>query len=259
MGIEVHPDWWKDLFDEIYLLTDARSVCSEEITRREVDMILKLLPLSADQRILDLCGGHGRHSLELCSRGFSDITVLDYSQYLIEHGQACAQEHGHPITFIRSDARDTKLSSESFDDVLVLGNSLGYHPDPISDHQILSEARRVLKPEGRLLLDVTNGASVKAKLTPKSWHEIDQDVVVCREREMRENTVRTREMVLDKSTGIIRDQTYCIRMYEPASLISLIEDVGFKKITAHTDFSPHKDDGDYGFMNHRMIVIAQKP
>ena len=258
MVIDVNPDWWKDLFDEVYLLTDARSVCSEEITRREVDMVLELLPMGADQNILDLCGGHGRHSLELSSRGFSDITVLDYSQYLIEHGRTCAIRRRQSVNFIRSDARDTKLTSGSFDNVLVMGNSLGYHPDPLSDRQILSEAWRVLKHEGWLLLDVTNGASVKAKLTPKSWHEIGHDVVVCREREMTMNTVRTREMVLHKNKGIIRDQTYSIRMYEPDSLVELIEKVGFKNISAHTDFSPQKKPGDYGFMDHRLIITAQK-
>jgi len=25
MSFEVDPDWWKDLFDEVYLTTDARS------------------------------------------------------------------------------------------------------------------------------------------------------------------------------------------------------------------------------------------
>jgi D-alanine-D-alanine ligase len=39
MSIKVDPDWWKTLFDEVYLLTDARSVCDARITRREVDLI----------------------------------------------------------------------------------------------------------------------------------------------------------------------------------------------------------------------------
>jgi len=34
MTITVKPDWWKAIFDEVYLLTDARSVCNDEITQR---------------------------------------------------------------------------------------------------------------------------------------------------------------------------------------------------------------------------------
>ena len=59
MTIEVDPEWWKTMFDEFYLLTDARSVCDDEITRREVDLICQLLPIRSTHRILDLCGGHG--------------------------------------------------------------------------------------------------------------------------------------------------------------------------------------------------------
>ena len=39
MAIVVDPDWWKKLFDEVYLITDARSVCDKVLTCREVDVI----------------------------------------------------------------------------------------------------------------------------------------------------------------------------------------------------------------------------
>ena len=42
MTIIVDPDWWKTLFDDVYLLTDARSVCDLALTRREVDLIMDL-------------------------------------------------------------------------------------------------------------------------------------------------------------------------------------------------------------------------
>ena len=37
MSIPVNSGWWRTLFDEVYLLTDARSVCDQDITRREVE------------------------------------------------------------------------------------------------------------------------------------------------------------------------------------------------------------------------------
>ena len=45
MAIEVDPDWWKTLFDDVYLLTDARSVGDESLTRLEVDVVCELLPM----------------------------------------------------------------------------------------------------------------------------------------------------------------------------------------------------------------------
>ena len=57
MSIDVDPDWWKTMFDEIYLITDARSVCNETLTCREVDVICELLPLNSGHRILDRSAG----------------------------------------------------------------------------------------------------------------------------------------------------------------------------------------------------------
>lgn len=260
MGIVVDPDWWKSMFDEVYLLTDARSVCDEDITRREVNIICELIPLKPDDRILDLCGGHGRHSLELCRRGFSRCTVLDYSQPLLQVGSRSAARANYPIQFNWGDARYLDYPVNHFDHVLILGNSLGYISDGQADQQILKESLRVLRPGGWLLADVTNGASVRSRFLPNAWHEIGSDTVVCRQRQLKGLTIEAREMVLNKDTGLVRDCCYSIRMYTPADLAELLSSVGFASARIHEDFSPYRNKkGDYGFMNYRMIATAQKP
>jgi D-alanine-D-alanine ligase len=258
MNIKVDPDWWKKIFDEVYLLTDARSVCDAELTRQEVDLILKMLPIRPQHKILDLCGGHGRHSLELCARGFTRGTLLDYSKYLIDHARSNAEIKNYRIKFIQKDARETGLPSESFDHVLIMGNSLGYIAEPEADVLILEEAKRVLREKGWILIDVTDGSTVEETLTPTAWHEIDADKVVCRQRELVGNRVNARELVLSKSEGLVRDSTYSIRIYKPEELAMLMEKAGFKKVRVQTDFRAHLDQGDYGFMNCRMLAIGQK-
>ena len=107
MSIEVHPDWWKTLFDDVYLLTDARSVDDRELTRREVDVISRFLSLKPRHRILDLCGGHGRHSLELARRGFERCAVVDYSPFLVARGNATAR-----VVEVQAWARARRLRPE---------------------------------------------------------------------------------------------------------------------------------------------------
>ena len=114
MNIVVNPDWWKSLFDEVYLLTDARSVCDREVTRREVDVVCELLPLQPEDRILDLCGGHGRHSIDLAARGYRNCTVLDYSQTLLEYGRKTAKTMAQPVAFIQGDATATGSAGRAF-------------------------------------------------------------------------------------------------------------------------------------------------
>jgi D-alanine-D-alanine ligase len=258
MSIRVSEDWWKTLFDEVYLLTDARSVCDDVITRKEVDLIFELLPISRGQEILDLCGGHGRHSLELCSRGEYRCTLVDYSAYLIRQAKKNAEGNSYNMQFVQADARKTALSCNSFDHVLIMGNSLGYFSDADGDGQILSEAFRVLRPGGWLLVDVVDGRVVRDSLNPNAWHEIAEDLVVCRHREIRGNGVCARELVISKEKGLIRDRTYAIRIYEFDALSSLLEQAGFEHISIITDFSCHRSQGDYGFMNHRMIATGRK-
>ncbi len=258
MRTDVDPDWWKELFDEVYLRTDARSVCDDDVTRREIDLLLELLPLSPDHEILDLCGGHGRHSLELARRGFRNCTVLDYSGFLVERGRAEAGRLGLGVRFVQGDARTTGLPAGRFDRVLVLGNSLGYLPGPEGDREILSEAMRLLKPGGSLLLDIVNGALLRNRFTPFAWHEVGEDLVVCRARTLEGNLVRTRELVLSRKEGQVRDRSYTLTIYDPGSMERLLLDLGFSGVRVTGDFSPFERKGDYGFMNFRMIVTAGK-
>jgi D-alanine-D-alanine ligase len=259
MTIQVDPDWWKTLFDEVYLITDARSVDDDRVTRQEIDLFTALVPIKPHDRIMDLCGGHGRHSIELYNRGYRDCTVLDYSDDLLHIGANKAAENGCAIRFVQGDARHTDLPSGAFDHVLILGNSLGYISDPEADLLILKESGRLLKPRGWLLLDVTDGESVPGKISPQAWHEIGDNIVVCRQREVKDGMISAREMVLSKSQGLIRDKTYRIRLYSQKTLMDLVLNAGFGDVQIHTGASVMNSTEDVGCMNHRLVVSARKP
>lgn len=257
MAIQVDPDWWKGLFDEVYLMTDARSVCNREQTGHEVDLLQKILPLGIDDRILDLCGGHGRHSLELGRRGHRRCTVFDYSPSLVAKGRESAVAENLPVDFIRGDAAATGLDEETFDHVLILGNSLGYHVSEEGDRGIAGEALRLLRPGGWLLVDTVDGDILRERFTANAWHEIGDDIIVCREREMEGRLIRARETVLSRSKGLVRENRYAIRAYRPEELETLFADTGFAQVSLSR--GPEVSGrGDLGFMNHRLFLTARK-
>lgn len=258
MRIQATADWWKTLFDEVYLMTDARSVCDDALTAREVDLICRLIPINPSQNILDLCGGHGRHSLELCRRGFAHCSVFDFSRTLLQIGARQASRSNLSVEFIQGDARDIPLPSAGYHHVLILGNSLGYAGDSGADREIIGEAHRLLNKAGWILIDVADGRAVRENFNPNAWHEIGEGVVVCRERELQAGVIYARELVLNKDSGLIRDENYCMRLYTSEELIRLISAAGFSNVHVRKDFSLHHGDGDVGFMNHRMVVTAQK-
>jgi ubiquinone/menaquinone biosynthesis C-methylase UbiE len=168
------------------------------------------------------------------------------------------RDRDYSIEFIQGNAQSTGFGSGAFDHVLIMGNSLGYALID-DDRLILVEALRVLCSGGWLFIDVANGDSARACFNPIAWHEIGPDILVCCQREINENFICSREIVISKSKGLIRDRTYSIRLYGPDSLAALVAEAGFTGIKVKTEFAPHKNDGDYGLMNHRMIVTAQKP
>jgi D-alanine-D-alanine ligase len=256
--IKVDSEWWKTLFDETYLITDARSVCDEGLTCREVDFLEQALQLEKSWPILDLCGGQGRHSLELSRRGFRDVTVLDYSKVLIDLGVERARSEGLNTRFVRKDARATGLPDQRFRIIFIMANSFGYFVDEVENQRVLGEAFRLLKPTGSLLLDLPYREYALKNFVPQSWHEADEDIVVCRQRNLVEDVVYGREMVICKNRGMIRDATYCTRLYSSEKIRTLLTSTGFTSVAIQKDFVSHGKKGDYGLMTNRMIVIAEK-
>ena len=202
----VDRDWWKTLFDETYLITDARTVCDEGLTCREVDFLECVLKLERSWPILDLCGGQGRHSLELSRRGFQDVSVLDYSKVLIDLGREMAQKEGLNTLFVRRDARETGLPGQRFKVIIVMASSFGYFVDEGENEKILREAFRLLKSKGSLFLDLPHREYVLKNFTPQSWHEAnEEEIVVCRKRRLDGDVWCGREIVISKTRGMIRD------------------------------------------------------
>jgi D-alanine-D-alanine ligase len=255
---DIDQDWWKQLFDDVYLKTDARTVCDDVLTCREVDFIEGILKLEKPWPILDLCGGQGRHSLELCRRGYEDITVLDYSEYLIEHGKEKAREEGLSTIFVRGDGRHTGLPSDKYKVILVLASSFGYFIEEDQNEQMLRESFRLLMPGGILLLDIPNRTHVMENFNPQSWHEAEGDMVVCRDRRMEGEVIYCRELVVSKADGLIRDQMYCTRLYGSENIKNLLVSAGFSDVELQKDFTSHEKAGNHGLMTNRLIVIAHK-
>lgn len=258
MNIQVDDNWWQELFDEIYLLTDARSVDDEKLTRREVDFLVETLELDKSASILDLCGGNGRHSLELSRRGFQKVTVLDHSSYLIKLGEKRAREEGLDTIFIQGDARNTSLSGQNFRFIIIMASSFGYFVNEDENKKILNEAFRLLMSGGTLLLDLPDRDYVLQNFKPYSNHKVNEELTVNRERELGDDIIYSRETVRSKKWGCIRDRTYCTRLYSPEKISDLLSSVGFASVSCERDFMNREAEGDYGCMTNRMIVMAKK-
>ncbi len=255
----VHPDWWNGIFNSLYLKTDADVVADQNITRKEIDLFSKIVNFSPEDKILDLCCGQGRHSLELSRRGYKDIEGIDRSHYLIQKAKGYAKKEKLNVKYREGDARKLPYISDTFNIITILGNSFGYFETSHDDLLVLKEVFRVLKPWGKILIDVMDSEFLKKNFQPRSWEWIDKKMFVCRERSLSLDGQRliSREVITHVEKGVIADQFYAERLYTKENLAELIARAGFSDYTFHGEISPDSQrNQDLGMMEKRIIITG---
>jgi D-alanine-D-alanine ligase len=255
----VSSDWWCRIFNSLYLKTDADVVDDQKITATEIDIIADILDLQPKDRILDLCCGQGRHSLELARRNLRNVEGLDRSHFLISKARERAKSEGLAVKFREGDARKLPYPADSFDVVCILGNSFGYFETLQDDFKVLKEVIRILKPWGRLLIDIADGSFLKNNFQKRSWEWIDRKLFVCRERSLSldEDRLVSREVITHVDKGIIADQFYAERLYSQESIKKLLEEAGFSSVAFPIELTPDsKRAQDLGMMERRIITTA---
>ena len=228
----VRADWWRHIFNANYLRTDGDVVNDINITSKETGIFLEHLNLEPEASILDLCCGQGRHTIEIAKRGYNNVYGLDRSHYLITRARSSAKKAGLTIRYKEGDARKLPYPSNLFDAVTILGNSFGYFESKQDDVLVLQEVLRVLKPDGKILIDITDGDFMRTMFVPRSWEWIDKNYFVCRERSLSSDRDRliSREVITHVKKGVVADQFYAERLYNQDEIIGLLKHSGFTEI-----------------------------
>jgi D-alanine-D-alanine ligase len=253
-------EWWRTLFNSLYLETDGDIVENDRNTFQEIDALVRSAGIEQNDRVLDLCCGQGRHALELACRGFKHVTGIDRSRYLIRLARKRARQRGLAVSFHEGDARKFRVAESNFHCVCILGNSFGYFDCEEDDIAVLEQVKRALAPGGTLVMDLTDGDWMRRHFEPRSWEWIDQNRFVCRERAFAGDGERliSREVVVHAERGVIADQFYAERLYSRARIEQLLASVGFADIRFHPVVTPDSQrNQDLGMMAHRMFLTCE--
>ena len=255
-------DWWRTLFNSVYLKTDGDVFENDRNTVEEVDLLIRSTGLECDDRILDLCCGQGRHALELAHRGFQYVTGLDRSRYLIRLARKRAKQCNLQVSYHEGDARNFPLGEGEFRCVCILGNSFGYFERPEDDLAVLEAVKRALAFGGKLVMDLMDGEWMRHHFEPRSWEWVDRKHFVCRERSLAKDQDRliSREVVVDAERGVITDQFYAERLYSRGRLEALLSGAGFSNLRVHRLLAPDScRNQDLGMTAHRLFVTCEVP
>lgn len=142
--------WYRTYFDDAYFQLHD-SLFEESASRSEVGAMRDLLGLPHGARILDVPCGWGRHT-ELFAEAGLDTFGADLSVPLLLRAPRRMHEHGR-VRYAAADVRYLPYADASFDAVCNVFTSLGLFLDDAEDIAALREARRVLRPDGRFLLE----------------------------------------------------------------------------------------------------------
>lgn len=248
-------NWYANVFNEDYLRTLPRSLPRQ--TMREVRFIIDKLGIQRGARVLDLCCGAGRHTVELSAKGY-DMVGVDLSMFLLKRALDTATKKKLSIKFVHGDMR--KLTFRSiFDAVFNVQTSFGYFDD-LTNFKVLQSIYASLKPGGIFLIETVNRDFIMDDMPLRLFWMGDGCKV------LEESNVESlsgvlkvkRSIVLDDNSKPPYEQTMSIRLYSTTEMRQLLSRAGFNVLELVGDFSL-PDPRHFGAYSPHNIFIAEKP
>lgn len=242
--------WFDEYFDDTYIQTYTH--LNWERTGKEVDFLEKVLSLTPEMEIMDVPCGFGRHSIELTRRGFK-VTGIEYNQTQIDFAERLMIEKQAPFEIIQADMRNLPLSRK-FDVLINFFTSFGYFDDQDND-KTLKNFFEVLKPGGRILMEMGNRDFILKNYLPSNVSRLDDGTLFIEERSYDPYTGRMSAIhTLVSPDGNIRERKLDHRTYTLYELIAMFKSQGFEILNVYGD-----KDTEFQTFSRRICLIAKKP
>lgn len=217
----------------------------------QVEQIERLLGLEKGERVLDLCCGHGRHSLALADRGYA-VTGVDRTARYIAAARREAGARNLRAEFVVSDMREY-CQPDAYDAVLNLFGSFGYFADEADDRRVVENMYASLKPGGHLLIE-TAGKEILARGFPeREWSEVDDTLLLSEKRVAGHwERMETRWIAVRGPERI--EHRVSIRCYSAVELSALLRACGFPEVRVYGALQ----GAPYDQRAERLVVVGRK-
>jgi SAM-dependent methyltransferase len=202
-------------------------------------------------RILDLCCGFGRVTMELARRGFCPTGVDITETYLATAREAAAYEK-LDIEFVHADARSFKRPG-AFDAALNLYISFGYFEDPEDDRRMVQNVYDSLKPGGAFIMETLGKEIAVRDFVEAEWFERAGYLVLTRYAPLDSwGSLQNQWILIGKGRRI--ERTFTQRLYAASELRSLLRGAGFSSVELYGDW----DESPYDHRAAVLIAAARK-
>ncbi|MCA9411100.1 MAG: methyltransferase domain-containing protein [Candidatus Omnitrophica bacterium] len=243
---EQQTQWYAEWFNEDYLKVYSHR--NDDLAIEEVDFIIATLRLRHDLPILDLCCGGGRHLKQLINRGYERTFGIDLSPSLLEVANRELESKSH---LVRGDMRWIPFRC-SFQAILSFFTSFGYFPETAENLQVLREIRRLLLPNGKVVLDLPS-FGITQSLVPRTEKKVG-DLVVVEERQYVSNTRRLEKQISISGPEGTQEFLESVRVYSFREMRQMMAEAGLAMVGVWGDFQGNSFNHD----SHRMILFGMR-
>ena len=220
---------WDAVFDETYLRTYAPFVDAER-TRTEALGAAALAAVEPGAEVLDCPCGFGRHAVVLAEAGYR-VTGLDRSETLLAEAEKRRGDGEWP-RLLRGDYRELPFGEKSFDAVFNLFSSLGYL-ERDEDVGVLREFRRVLRPDGALIVETLHRDALARGQARPTWDRLPDGSLFLQEWTTDWSTGELSALHLVVTpTGERIERRFVHHVYSAKEWIEMLREAGFPEAEA---------------------------
>lgn len=249
-------EWWHDFFDDLFADVVLQRNDPEECKKTKT-FLNNVLSLKEDDLIFDQCCGAGDISLLLNKQGYNTIGIDIIPSY-IKKAQTSASQLGLKSSqFDVADAR-TYVPQTPCDAAINWYTSFGYSADDKDNIRMLDCLYKSLKPDAKVVMDITNMAtSIRNGETISHYTQQTDDGVVEIERQFffdLENGMRGSIWRYHMPDGTHHEKAGSSRLYAPRELKTMFLQTGFDNIHFYGDL----DGGTLKLDSPRCFIVGQK-
>ncbi len=244
----MNKEWYIDWFSNKYYLELYRHRDEKEATDL-INLIQRNVDLKRGDKVLDVCCGSGRHSIEFAKRGF-DVTGFDLSEFLIgeaKKNKEELQEKNLKLKFQKKDMRDFNFK-RAFTLAVNIFSSFGYFESDEENFSVFGNVHMSLRREGLFVFDFLNESYLKKNLVKKDFVTIGNKRII-QERRLENNFVY-KDITIGRRIFSER-----IKLYTHQEICDVLEKRGFGIRSTYGDYYGN------GFVKNkskRFIIFAQK-
>lgn len=257
MNTTLNPNDWSYLFfNSPDYLDIYRDMTGPARTRQELKFCRQALNWKPGDRILDAPCGAGRH-VHLLERMKFRAVGLDFSEYLLQKAISKSTLpcwNRRPPRLVQGLLQDLPFRDESFDFIVCLFSSFGYGESDQDNLLVMREFARVLRPGGRVLIDVMNRHFIVQRIQPV-YETIRNSLFVREERELILNKRKLiNRITVRDNRGNQREYFYKPWLYNGWELSWIASKAGLAAVNLYGDFQGNR----YDLTSERAMLVAEK-